>query len=40
MEISQKEFITVLKEEDKYEKIKKNLRNVSENLEKNKKTLD
>ena len=33
MEISHEEFITILKEKDKYEKIKGNLRNVSEKLE-------
>ena len=33
MEISHKEFITILKEKDKYEKMKENLRNVSEELE-------
>ena len=32
MEISQ-EFIIILKEKDKYEKMKKNLKNVDENLE-------
>ena len=31
MEISQEEFITILKKKDKYEKTKENLRNVSEN---------
>ena len=30
MEIRHKEFITILKEKDKYEKVKENLRNVSE----------
>ena len=30
MEISHEEFITILKEKDKYEKMKENLRNVSE----------
>ena len=30
MEISHEEFITVLKEKDKYEKMKENLRNVNE----------
>ena len=30
MEISHEEFITVLKEKDKYEKLKENVRNVSE----------
>ena len=33
MEISHQEFITILKEKDKYEKMKENLRNVSEKLE-------
>ena len=33
MEISQEEFITLLKEKDKYEKMKENVRNVSEKLE-------
>ena len=32
-EISHKEFITILKKQDKYEKIKESLRNVSEKLE-------
>ena len=32
MEISHEEFITTLKEKDKYEKMKENLRNVSEKL--------
>ena len=32
MEISHKEFITILKEKDKYEKMKENVRNVSEKL--------
>ena len=32
MEISHKEFITILKEKDKYEKMKQNVRNVSEIL--------
>ena len=31
MEISHKEFIMILKEKDKYEKIKKNVKNVSKN---------
>ena len=30
MEISQKEFFTILKEKDKYEKMKENVRNVNE----------
>ena len=33
MEISHKEFITILKERDKYERMKENERNVSEKLE-------
>ena len=33
MEISHKEFITILKEKDKYERMKENERNVSEKLE-------
>ena len=33
LEISHEEIITTLKEKDKYEKIKENLRNVSEKLE-------
>ena len=33
MEKSHEEFITILKEKDKYEKMKENLRNVSEKLE-------
>ena len=33
MEISHVEFITILKEKDKYEKMKENVRNVSEKLE-------
>ena len=32
MEISNEEFMTILKEKDKYEKMKENLRNVSETL--------
>ena len=31
MEISHKEFITILKKKDKYEKMKENVRNVREN---------
>ena len=34
MEISDEEFITILKEKDKYEKMKENLKNASEKLEK------
>ena len=33
MEISYKEFTTILKDEDKYEKMKENVRDVSEKLE-------
>ena len=33
MEIRHKESITILKEKDKYEKMKENVRNVSEKLE-------
>ena len=33
MEITHKEFITILKEKDKYEKMKENVRNISEKLE-------
>ena len=33
MEISHEEFIAILKEKDKYEKIKENVRNLSEKLE-------
>ena len=33
MEISHEEFITILKKKDKYEKMKENVRNVSETLE-------
>ena len=33
MEISHKEFVTILKEKDKYEKINENIRNVSEKLD-------
>ena len=32
MEISHKEFITILKEKDKYKKMKENVKNVSEKL--------
>ena len=34
MEITHEEFITILKEKEKYEKIKENVRNVSKKLEK------
>ena len=33
MEISHEEFIKILKEKDKYEKMKENVRNVNEKLE-------
>ena len=33
MEISHEELITILKEKDKYEKMKENIRNISEKLE-------
>ena len=33
MEISHEEFIRILKQKDKYEKMKENVRNVSEKLE-------
>ena len=33
MEISHKEFVTILNQRDKYEKIKENLKNVSEKQE-------
>ena len=33
MEISHEEFITILKEKDKSEKMKENVRNISEKLE-------
>ena len=36
MEISHEEFVTILKEKDKYEKDKENVRNISEKLEKEK----
>ena len=36
MDISHKEFITILNEKDKYEKMKENVRNTSEKLEKQK----
>ena len=37
MDISHKEFITILSEKDKYEKMKENLINISEKLEKKQK---
>ena len=33
MEISHKEFLTILKEKDKYERMKENVKNLSEKLE-------
>ena len=36
MNISHKEFITILREKDKYEKMKENVRNISDKLEKEK----
>ena len=36
MEISHKEFTTILKEKNKYEKMKENVRNISKKLEKEK----
>ena len=36
MDISHKEFITILNEKDKYEKMKENVRNIREKLEKEK----
>ena len=36
MDISHEKFITILKEKDKYEKMKENVRNISEKLEKEK----
>ena len=36
MDISHEEFITILKEKDKYEKMKENIRNISEKLEEEK----
>ena len=32
LEISHEEFVTILKERDKYDKIKENLKNVSQNM--------
>ena len=37
MEISHEEFTIILKEKDKYEKMKENVRNISERLEEEKK---
>ena len=36
MDLSHEEFITILKEKEKYEKMKENVRNISEKLEKEK----
>ena len=36
MDINHDEFITILKEQDKYEKRKENIRNISKKLEKEK----
>ena len=36
MEISYEEFIAILKEKDKYEKIKENVKNISEKLQEEK----
>ena len=36
MEISHEQFITILKEKNKYERMKENVRNISEKLEKEK----
>ena len=36
MDISHEEFVTILKEKDKYEKMKENVRNVSRELKKEK----
>ena len=40
MEISDEEFITNLKEKDKYEKMKENVRNLNENLQEKQEKLD
>ena len=39
MEINHEEFITTLKQKDKYEKVKENVRNVSEKLEENQENM-
>ena len=39
MEISHIEFITILREKDKYEKMKENMRNISEKLEEKQKNM-
>ena len=36
IEISHEEFVTILNEKDKYEKMKQNLRNINEKLEEKK----
>ena len=38
LEISREKLITILKGDDRYEKMKENVKNVSKKLEKNKKT--
>ena len=35
LEISQEEFATIVKEKEKYEKLKENLRNINESMTKN-----
>ena len=35
LEISQEEFATIVKEKEKYEKLKENLRNINESMKKN-----
>ena len=37
MEMSHEEFITILKEKDRYERMKENVRNISKKLEKKQK---
>ena len=39
MEINHEEFITILKEKDKYEKMKENMRSLSEKLEKKQESM-
>ena len=39
MEISHKDFIAILKEKDKYEEMKENVKNVSEKLEEKQKNM-
>ena len=39
MEISHEKYNTILKEKDKYEKMKENVRNVSEKLEEKQKNM-